>query len=1009
MGNSFVTGLVAKCKALTWKDVNNWFCGLTTLLDRHLAFVLTWIVLFCIYGFLPQISRIWLDVPVQLLLKGYFWFFVFLFGILAFHVYAWWAVLPQAAATPPLTRRQKVAAYLKAPPGWFVQAATWLIGSCPLMGLIVGPLLFVLGLVLLFAFDPAKGDWYPLALTTWVQLGALVLLTGVWLWVYGWYAWFSATSTPGLVAEVAGRVLALLWFATVAGEGFWAFAYWLGEWGSYRLYTIGALFHVGLVLLLAARVIDVVHVVSGWPIRQAIAAALLLVVAWANLISPWPPSSEVGTSAARENLAELKDLPHADSRPSWYDHLKARIEAVPNNGPVVIVAASGGGSRAAVFASLVLEALDREPFLDSQGQPTGQTWGQRIVLLSSVSGGSLATADFVAPSKYVRQVQSQVQAGQLDNQKGLLNSNAAELGSRISDQAAYLQGVYVAMYQAFDPPNAHKAKDTFATGALTKVLGFSRQDALKKENTEPLAWMLYSPTVDDMCGDFMAPLVRGALTPRIDRGASLSRYWENRFDWKDCSNQSGYGAGAYKGLDKRPLVLFNTCDAREGTRRVVGFPPLPRRGLTLVTAGAANDTIDAEPAGRYRGRTLTDFSPGYRLSLAEAVRVSSNFPWGLPIARLTKNALTVPEKMHDNAIRQLLPAKKDEIAKSQQELIGLIPEAKDHILTLGNSGELLEQRQVHLDGIVQALYDLRADAGAPEKSRQGAAKWLGLLSKEQCLAWTTIPLDLTDGGVNENTGMATLCEVIEHLNSLAILNNQPKQKEKVAKLVSSATLKTADAIMNELRRRDVVVVEIDSGAKQTLIEVGPLPAPLRALNNASYATAFTDKDRYLDRLTELLAPPRDQLPAAIQSEYDKSFKGQYARQAMYQRFTCNHAQNDDVMTAWALTPKDKAHILATFYFEYRLWKAYDYDQMRGLWGPRKKLREQLDHVSQAGGRLDQMDPEDQRKFATDVQQTLKGLDDYHHKLVEATRPKVDLGAGVKDQIIEQHLGPAKVR
>ena len=43
-------------------------------------------------------------------------------------------------------------------------------------------------------------------------------------------------------------------------------------------------------------------------------------------------------------------------------------------GPVVFVAASGGGSRAAIFTALVLELLDQTPF-DSE-----KSWGDRILL-----------------------------------------------------------------------------------------------------------------------------------------------------------------------------------------------------------------------------------------------------------------------------------------------------------------------------------------------------------------------------------------------------------------------------------------------------------------------------------------------------------------------------------------------------------------------------------------------------------------------------------------------------
>jgi hypothetical protein len=57
---------------------------------------------------------------------------------------------------------------------------------------------------------------------------------------------------------------------------------------------------------------------------------------------------------------------------------------------VVLVAASGGGSRAALFAALAYEAMESMPF--DPEDPASPTVGSHIIAISSVSGGSLASA-----------------------------------------------------------------------------------------------------------------------------------------------------------------------------------------------------------------------------------------------------------------------------------------------------------------------------------------------------------------------------------------------------------------------------------------------------------------------------------------------------------------------------------------------------------------------------------------------------------------------------------------
>ncbi len=86
-------------------------------------------------------------------------------------------------------------------------------------------------------------------------------------------------------------------------------------------------------------------------------------------------------------FAKVQDLPRAPA---------AAVAPIPEADPdlLVGVAISGGGSRAAVFAAAVLEALARVRVPDGTGGERSLL--ERVQYVSSVSGGSLATGYFAA-------------------------------------------------------------------------------------------------------------------------------------------------------------------------------------------------------------------------------------------------------------------------------------------------------------------------------------------------------------------------------------------------------------------------------------------------------------------------------------------------------------------------------------------------------------------------------------------------------------------------------------
>jgi predicted acylesterase/phospholipase RssA len=86
-------------------------------------------------------------------------------------------------------------------------------------------------------------------------------------------------------------------------------------------------------------------------------------------------------------FAQVKELPPLVERPPF-----PRV-AETNPNVLVGLAISGGGSRAAIFAAAVLEALARVPVKDAKGE---RSVLETVQYISSVSGGSLATGYFAA-------------------------------------------------------------------------------------------------------------------------------------------------------------------------------------------------------------------------------------------------------------------------------------------------------------------------------------------------------------------------------------------------------------------------------------------------------------------------------------------------------------------------------------------------------------------------------------------------------------------------------------
>lgn len=206
-----------------------------------------------------------------------------------------------------------------------------------------------------------------------------VLLAGAGLWVlllpptHGGHA--NRVSWPWRVSFRAILMVACAW---ALGEALWFLPFFTDgaiDTGPYCLWGVGFLIFLSAV---AGRIVDAADIRSPLPLK--VMAASVLVIFFG--ITGNDSLGSAGGGVAAEADQGVGDR--------WYDAMLQRIEAMPGKGPVVLVAASGGGSRAALFAALAYEAMEALPL--DPNDPQSPTVGSHIVAISSVSGGSLASA-----------------------------------------------------------------------------------------------------------------------------------------------------------------------------------------------------------------------------------------------------------------------------------------------------------------------------------------------------------------------------------------------------------------------------------------------------------------------------------------------------------------------------------------------------------------------------------------------------------------------------------------
>jgi Patatin-like phospholipase len=639
---------------------------------------------------------------------------------------------------------------------------------------------------------------YPLG-GSFCQSGGLALVCAGALFVI--WARFPTTlvaPAPNNVWKAAARGLSWLITGTLIGELIWYLASRSIGDTSYRTYSIWALLHSFASLVVIASLVDFWHTQTTFPARQVAIVVLAMAL--------WTRGPEVIQDVDLSPIQQIVDgtkssATHLPKPRDWYDNALARLQAI-KSGPFVIVVASGGGSRAAIFTMLALDWLARTPMrvesFESPCRPSAgstaeqskieRTWADNIFLISSVSGGSVATSTFVTRKPEDR------------------GKQIADLRNTSRDELVFLIAKHLERVQKKASEKDRK----------------KLEDVQKQCNAwegSPIEWVFKDELVDEMCTDFMAPIFRGMFTPGITRGDALAHFWEQRFNW-GAINRSNWADKLNP--NQYPLVILNATDIDLGSRLAIGLPPLP---LDIFNCG--KDAKHPREDNDRLPREFGEYEPCGRqpLGLARAVRLSSNFPWGFPIASFNTHSSPSTGK------------------------------------------------------------DLR----------------------------------VLDGGVIDNTGIDAVYHIVDGLTKIAENNQNP-------------THDRANQVLEKLRQRGVVVIEIDSGAKplpQQQRSLASIREPLRALDNALYNNAAATKEFYHDRLASLLAArPGVPIPPTLDNVKTQAEMGsiksppQPVQSVYWESFECNHLQdaNAEVMTAWALGPKDKAVVFGQFVTNLNDWK-----------------------------------------------------------------------------------------
>lgn len=826
----------------------NIFVRLKAFNARHLLITLTMMLFAYTFFFVPQVRNLWYQRPPLWMLLG-IEYVLFLLAALWYFLSSLIVAIDHQVPFMKRDRWQQIVGY----PGRISTSWLYRLVSNPLRCRVTFAVSFALALGTAVAaytvvdFDRVHSP-YVLSGSFYAFGGASGFAVSLWILSRPLFERLSGQPI-GKVWKVVGYTIGWIIATIGISECLWIAACY--EWFhvSFRIYTIWACLSVAGSVVAIAACLDFCHVYSSWPVRQLCVVGIIGVL-W--LQGPlWVNENE--QSEAERNAAPVADL---DAELSWVKAALTRVKQMPP-GPVVICAASGGGSRAAIYTTLVLEHLERTKMEipPLSGEPlSGGTWGDHVLFVSAVSGGSLATANHYFRSAHdeqglvasIRKQTAQItQVVDKDSIPDLKNSTRKELLHRMEKHIEFFQETE----GDDDDRTTGEVTDTRLTGVdgepidVSEAAEFGYADEAAEflecwedssHQRHPLDWILVDEDVDAMSRDYMAPILRGALLPG-PRGDLLSAFWGHQFQWQGVttatieSESSSWDA---------PLILLNASDIDAGRQIVMGFPELPIRFLERGDLIPGPDEFkvgrpvnkQAVPVG------LHDVCPK-DVDLARAVRLSSNFPFGFRVSQLPVYR-TLPTTDPTRPLARLAVLDGGVVDNTGIDSVTQLLKA------LVVTGELHPQQQNPSQADVASQIS--------DKSRQ-------LLKQIRNRGVVFVEID-SGAKPFASTGDGPLASITHPINALG-----------------NASFNGA------LRAKSVHRREIEE-----LLNAG-----------LSIDRRHTEADR------------------AVEDAIVQKYRGTFGSSVLWLTFECNHINSEhaEVMTAWALGPDDKAMILAQFVME----------------------------------------------------------------------------------------------
>jgi hypothetical protein len=378
----------------------------------------------------------------------------------------------------------------------------------------------------------------------------------------------------------------------VIGDAVWLVALH-SSWSSLAVVAVVEAATIVAYLNLLGRAVDfAIAPLRGRLVALALVAPTLFLVDGAAL-----PTDVVIQAAAATPEAAVGESAGDESGPEdpWFSAARARLNRMPDDGPVIFVAASGGGSRAAIFASLVFDTMSREPgelrVLTPSGGATAPSWkrplSDYVFAVSSVSGGSVASAQYVATRSSAPWEEGDHPATRL-----LWPSVLHSVDDRLQEQVE--------------------------AGKLARVVLGERH------------------VLEPMLVNFNAIAVRGFLDPLTTRGRALSDFWAENFGWSERLGAAEAG--------EAPLLLVNATLIASGRPLVIGFPSVPQ---DLLADGSRDGVLQLAPASadRITRVSLERLDGGAELRVEDAVRLSASFPFGMDSARIEGLDRAIPSAL----------------------------------------------------------------------------------------------------------------------------------------------------------------------------------------------------------------------------------------------------------------------------------------------------------------------------------------------------------------------------